>query len=115
MWFYPIYGASKAVARDFDSDGDLDIAAISFYSDLEKPEQGFIYLSNEANFNFKAFSSPEAAYGKWLTMDAGDFDRDGDIDIVLGSYFQSVGELSKLIAKGVLTFPQILVFTNQKK
>ena len=114
-WFYPMYGASKALARDFDNDGDLDIAAISFYSDLDKPEQGFIYLTNEGGFNFKAFSTPEAAVGKWLTMEAGDFDRDGDIDLVLGSYFQSVGELTKLIAKGVSTFPQILVLTNKKK
>jgi len=114
-WFYPLYGASKALARDFDNDGDLDIAAISFYSDLDKPEQGFIYLANEGNFNFKAFSTPEAAVGKWLTMEAGDFDKDGDIDLVLGSYFQSVWELSKLIAEGVATFTQILVLTNRKK
>ncbi|MEP7107974.1 MAG: VCBS repeat-containing protein [Ferruginibacter sp.] len=113
-WFYPMYGTSKAVARDFDNDGDLDIAAISFYADLDKPERGFIYLSNEGGLNFKAYSTPEAAVGKWLTMDAGDFDRDGDVDIVLGSYFQSVGELSKLVAKGVLTFPQIMVLTNKK-
>ena len=30
-WFYPLYGTSKAVAKDFDGDGDIDIAAISFY------------------------------------------------------------------------------------
>lgn len=28
-WFYPIYGATKAIAHDFDQDGDLDIAAIA--------------------------------------------------------------------------------------
>ncbi|MFN8347871.1 MAG: VCBS repeat-containing protein [Spirosomataceae bacterium] len=114
-WFYPLYGTSKALARDFDNDGDLDIAAISFYDDLEHPEQGFVYFSNRGNLTFDAFSTPEAAAGKWLTIEAGDFDRDGDIDIVLGSYFQTVGELTKLAFKGVLSFPQLLVLTNQKK
>lgn len=113
-FFYPLYGTSKAVARDFDKDGDLDIAAISFYADLEQPEQSFIYLQNEGNFNFKAFSTPEAASGKWLTMEVADFDKDGDIDIVLGSYFQTLGEMTKLMFKGVESFPQLLVLKNQK-
>jgi hypothetical protein len=112
-WFYPMYGASKAVARDFDKDGDLDIAATSFYTSLAQPEQGFIYLANEGQLTFKPFSTPEAAYGKWLTMEAADFDRDGDIDIVLGSYFHTVGEMTQLLLKGITSFPQLLVLENQ--
>ncbi len=113
-FFYPMYGTSKAVARDFDKDGDLDIAAISFYNDLDLPEQGFIYLENQGNFQFKAFSTPEAISGKWLTMEVGDFDKDGDEDIVLGSYFQTVGEMTKLVFKGVESFPQVLILSNLK-
>ncbi|MFC5411698.1 FG-GAP repeat domain-containing protein [Larkinella bovis] len=114
-WFYPLYGASKAVARDFDQDGDLDIAATSFYANLAQPEQSFIYLSNEGRLNFKPFSTPEAAFGKWLTMEAADVDQDGDLDIVLGSYFHTVGEMTQLLFRGITSFPQLLVLENQKK
>jgi hypothetical protein len=112
-YFYPIYGASKALARDFDNDGDLDIAAISFYSNLENPGHGFIYLSNEGGMSFNSYYTPLASEGKWLTMEAADFDNDGDIDIAIGSYFHKIAELTKLIFKGVLSFPQLLVFTNE--
>ncbi|RAJ95892.1 VCBS repeat protein [Larkinella arboricola] len=114
-WFYPLYGASKAVARDFDQDGDLDIAATSFYSNLAQPEQGFVYLSNEGKLAFKPFTTPEGADGKWLTMEAADFDGDGDVDIALGSYFHTVGEMTQLLFKGITSFPQLLVLENQRK
>jgi hypothetical protein len=114
-WFFPLYGASKAIARDFDLDGDLDIAATSFYSDLANPAHSLIYLANNGKMEFKAFSTPMAATGKWLTMEAADFDQDGDTDIVLGSYFHTIGEMSKLISRGQLTFPQLLVLTNRRK
>ena len=112
-WFYPLYGTSKAVARDFDNDGDLDIAAISFYDDLDRPEQGFLYFSNKGNFQFDVSSTQAAAAGKWLTLEAADIDRDGDTDLVLGSYFHNIGELTKLMFKGILSIPQLLVLKNQ--
>lgn len=114
-YFYPLYGAAKAMARDFDNDGDLDIAAVSFYTELDNPQQRFIYLSNEGNLTFKAHSTPEAATGKWMTMEAADFDKDGDLDIILGSYFHNLSELTKLVFQGVLSFPQILVLKNTTK
>jgi len=114
-WFYPHFGTSKAMARDFDGDGDLDIAAISFYDNLEQPEHGFLYFSNKGNLQFDVASTSAAASGKWLTMEAADIDRDGDTDIVLGSYFHNVGELTKLMFKGILSIPQLLVLKNQQK
>jgi hypothetical protein len=112
-FFYPLYGASKAIARDFDNDGDLDIAASAFYTNEKKPEQSFVYLSNDGNMNFKTYTTPKAVSGKWLTMDTADYDNDGDIDIFLGSYFHTFGEYYKQVAKGVSSFPQLLVLTNE--
>jgi len=86
-YFFPINGCYKAIAKDFDGDGDLDIAAISFFADYERqPEEGFVYLKNMADFNFQPYSLPEAGEGRWLTMDAGDIDGDGKIDLILGNF-----------------------------
>ena len=86
-YFYHINGCYKAMARDFDGDGDLDIATISFFADYSHhPEEGFVYLKNEGNLNFTPYSLPETQKGRWLSMDVGDIDGDGKIDIVLGNF-----------------------------
>lgn len=86
-YFFPINGCFKAIARDYDNDGDMDIAAISFFADYaNQPEEGFIYLDNKGNFDFDPHTLPEIKLGRWLTMDAGDLDGDGRIDILLGNF-----------------------------
>jgi hypothetical protein len=91
-FFYPMNGAVKAVARDFDGDGDLDIAAIAYFPDYDhRPNESFVYLENHGNMQFTASTFPEALWGRWLTMDVGDVDGDGDLDIVLGSMTEMPG------------------------
>ncbi len=86
-YFFPMSGATKAIARDFDKDGDLDIAAIAYFSDFETaPEKGFLYLEQTGKLTFTAATFAQSQVGRWFTMDTGDYDGDGDEDIFLGSF-----------------------------
>lgn len=85
-WWQPMNGASQTITRDFDGDGDLDIAAISYFPKLDElPEEGFYYFENLGDMQFRRYSSPSAAAGRWLVMESGDIDGDGDEDLILGS------------------------------
>jgi hypothetical protein len=98
-WFYPMNGCYGVRARDFDEDGDLDIAAISYFPDYATaPRESFVYLENQGGLEFKASTFRECVTGRWLLMDAGDIDADGDIDLVLGSYVLGPTEAPKPLA-----------------
>lgn len=113
-FFYPLNGAFKAVAADFDQDGHLDIAAISYFPDYEfSPEESFVYLQNKGGLKFDAFSFPESAIGRWLVMDVGDVDGDGDLDIVLGAANRTPYKVnSALYEKWLKEGPSILILKN---
>jgi hypothetical protein len=86
QFFLPLNGCFKALARDYDADGDLDIAAISFFADYKNsPEEGFVYFENKGN-TFQPYTFLQNRMGRWLTMDAGDLDGDGRTDLVLGNF-----------------------------
>lgn len=99
-FFFPMYGAYKAFARDFDGDGDLDIAACAYYPHYPtRPQDGFVYLENLGGWKFRASTCSEALAGRWIAMDAADADGDGDIDLALGSFLDGPGEVPEKLSQ----------------
>jgi hypothetical protein len=86
-WFFPINGCTKAIAADFDGDGDMDIATSAYFADLKNdPAESFIYFEQVSPFVFKPHALPISKYGRWYTMETGDYNNDGKTDIVLGNF-----------------------------
>jgi hypothetical protein len=113
--FLPMHGASMAIARDFDGDSDFDIAAISFFPNFAKePATGFIYFEN-VNGKFEPRTTPEAENGRWLTIDGSDIDRDGDVDLILGSLNFTPAVPPDLVEKWQAKNTSLLVLRNKLK
>lgn len=113
--FFPLPGAYSARVGDFDADGDLDIAAISYFPDYRNaPEESFVYLENKGDLKFEGHTMEDAQLGRWITMDAGDLDGDGDQDVLLGSNigFSPQGDTTGLFQRWSEEGPSFMLLEN---
>jgi FG-GAP-like repeat len=113
-FFLPMSGASQAVARDFDKDGDVDIAAISFFPRFKYAAEGFIYFENNGK-GFTPQVTSLASAGRWLVMENTDLDGNGYEDIVLGALDFNNGVPISLLDQWKNKKTSLLVFYNKGK
>lgn len=111
--FLQLNGAYAALPHDYDNDGDIDIAAISFFPDYQnQPDESFVYYDNDGNNNYTLSTIDNPTMGRWIVMDKGDVDGDGDTDIILGALAFEVIPDNGLVEKWVKDGIPFIVLEN---
>jgi hypothetical protein len=88
-WLAGLAGAHRAQGVDLDGDGDLDVVASAFTGAVSAasaerlPSLVWLEQTRRGRFEKRTIA---VGRPKYTTMDAGDLDGDGDVDLVTGSF-----------------------------
>jgi hypothetical protein len=116
-WFFPVYGAAQAVVADFDNDGDLDILTSSNFADPKgHPERGIMFFENIGHYKFQPYAFSIASGNQWNVMAAGDLNKDGSLDVIIGAMdLESIAKVQRRFTGPALEAVKdpILFFENR--
>lgn len=98
----PVDGLSQGSASwgDFDNDGDPDLVVCGINNQLASETQ--LYINNGGTLEKSGFLLPAMASG---SVEWGDYDADGDLDLLMSGYFNSAPHRSTIILRNDLENP----------
>lgn len=117
-YFYPVHGAYEGLPADYDGDGDLDIAVISFFPGYpDSAGEALMMLENKSvgdSLVFEGFTLAGFDQGRWNVMDKGDINQDGAPDLLLGSFViqDPYGRQPSTASQWVKDSPMLMVLEN---
>ncbi|MEL6925633.1 MAG: VCBS repeat-containing protein, partial [Bacteroidota bacterium] len=87
-YFYPIYGATKVQSIDVEADGNFEFVVAAYFPQGDAKSAILLFRkagdTPQLSYNISKFNSADR--GRWMTMEKGDVDQDGDTDLILGSF-----------------------------
>lgn len=113
--FLPLSGVYGVLWKDFDLDGDMDMICNSFFPNNTTPKiPGLVFYKNQSG-HFTPEKLPAEMSGRWLVIDSGDLDNDGDQDILAGNLIMELPGHEKETASWIQNGLPFVILKNQTR